>query len=360
MNRVRVLVVEDSAVARRILVDTLSSDKELEVVEPAADGKIALARIQDTRPDIVTLDVEMPVMNGLETLSRIRESFQTLPVIMYSRWTDRGTGTTLDALCRGASDYVFKPEAEGSPEKFRENIKTDLVPRIKALYAESRLWANPLAPVSPIRVTRRARSGSMVEVLAVGASTGGPNALVTLLAALGKHSSLPIVIVQHMPPMFTKLLAERLSRESPLQVREAEEGVDLLPGCAWLAPGQRHLIVQKNSKGVHLSLTKDPPENSCRPSVDVLFRSVAQVYGDRAIGVVLTGMGQDGLRGAQALKDAGSRVIAQDEKTSVIWGMPGSVARAGLADEIMPLGDIARKIALWAPEHETRGKTHDS
>jgi two-component system chemotaxis response regulator CheB len=357
---VRVLVVEDSAVARRILTDTLSADKELEVVEPAADGKIALHRIMETHPDIVTLDVEMPVMNGLETLSKIREKFQTLPVIMYSRLTDRGTGTTLDALCRGASDYVLKPESETDLDGFRRHVQSELAPRIKALYAESRLWATPLPSPQKPKVTRRHRNRPPVDVLAIGASTGGPNALVSLLASLGQRTSLPILIVQHMPPMFTKLLAERLSRESPILVREAEDGVELEAGHAWLAPGQRHLIVKKTTTGAQLSLTHGVPENSCRPSVDVLFRSVAQVYGDRAIGVVLTGMGQDGLRGAQALKDAGSRVIAQDEKTSVIWGMPGSVARAGLADEVLPLGDIAPKIFLWAPEHETRGNNHDS
>ncbi|MBD2243276.1 chemotaxis response regulator protein-glutamate methylesterase [Nostoc sp. FACHB-888] len=339
MPKIRVLIVDDSVVVRSRLSKILSSDPELEVVGVAANGRIALAKISHVNPDVIILDIEMPEMDGLQTLAAIRQKYPRLPVIMYSTFTHRGAIATLEALSLGASDYATKPSNLGSVEATNQHIRDDLIPKIKVfggLFTPSAITHPVIFPVrSDIQ---------QVEVVAIGVSTGGPNALAVVLKQFPADLSVPILIVQHMPPMFTKLLAKQLASKCKIPVDEAVPGQILKPGHAWIAPGDFHLIVQRDKTGVRLVTHQASPENSCRPSVDVLLRSVAQVYAARAIAVILTGMGQDGLHGCQCIREAGGQVLAQDKATSVVWGMPSFVVNAGLANKILPLNEIANEI----------------
>lgn len=338
MNKARILVVDDSVVVRRTVSDELGRDPGLEVVGSAANGKIALAKIQQVNPDIVILDIEMPEMDGLETLRELRKLYPRLPVIMFSSLTERGATATLEALALGASDYFAKPTNAVGLDASLKVIRDELIPAIKALCKVA-----PAVPVS-VRATPRSAPTSKIDVVAIATSTGGPNALTELFRRIPAPFPVPVVIVQHMPPMFTKLLAERLTAQCSLKFHEAVPGDLLRPGECWVAPGNYHLTVTRTGHDVRVQTNQDPPENSCRPAADVLFRSVASVFGPAVLGVVLTGMGQDGLRGCQAIRDAGGQVLAQDEPTSVVWGMPGFVVRAGLADRVLPLSQIADEI----------------
>lgn len=346
MNKIRVLLVDDSAVIRRLLTDTLANDPEIEVVGMAGNGEIALAKIEQLKPDIITLDIEMPVMDGLTTLKALRKIYPKLPVIMFSTLTERGSTATMDALALGASDYVAKPANVGGVLAGMDKIRDDLIPKIKALCHRAppiKQVMQALAPVSRAPRTPGA-AASGVDILAVGVSTGGPNALAEFVPALGRRFPVPIVIVQHMPPLFTRLLAERLAVVSGIVCKEGFEGAVLKPGELWIAPGGMHMEVEKAGATYRLRLTEDPPENSCRPAVDVLFRSVAKAYGSKTIAVVLTGMGQDGMRGAEHIRSAGGQILVQDEASSVVWGMPGAVANAGLAEKILPLKELAAEV----------------
>ena len=353
----RVLVVDDAVVVRRILTDVIDGEAGLQVAGTAPNGRIALAKIPQLNPDLVTLDVEMPEMDGLATLKAIRARYPDLPVIMFSTLTERGGRVTLDALMSGANEYVTKPANVGSVSEGIAAVRSQLVPKIRALCKMDA----PEAPATRSTATPHARStvslrsaptraqaadgpAARIDVLAIGVSTGGPNALAALIPALPADLPVPVIIVQHMPPTFTRLLAERLDATSSLSVAEGHAGAVLAPGQVWVAPGGRHLIVRHVGGRMRLDTTDGPPENSCRPAVDALFRSVAAGYGKGALGVVLTGMGYDGLRGSEHLRAVGGSVIAQDEATSVVWGMPGAVAQAGLADRILPLGHIASAI----------------
>jgi len=352
MDKIRVLIVDDSAVIRRLLSDLLKEDPHIEVVGIAANGEIAIAKVQQLHPDIVTLDVEMPVMDGLETLKALRKINQKVPVIMFSTLTERGSNATLDALSLGASDYVNKPANVGSIIEGMGRIRDELIPKIKALCKRVNHLVQPALSPGPIiqRPTRilsssRSSSGTRgVDVVAIGVSTGGPNALAELMPALGKDFPVPIVMVQHMPPLFTRLLAERLGSISGFRCQEGSQGQLIRPGQAWVAPGGFHMETERVRDGVILTLNEEKPENSCRPAVDVLFRSVAKCYGSKVLAVVLTGMGQDGLKGCEVVHAAGGQILAQDEPTSVVWGMPGAVSLAGLAEKILPLKEIAPEI----------------
>ncbi|RME67943.1 MAG: chemotaxis response regulator protein-glutamate methylesterase [Verrucomicrobia bacterium] len=359
MNKARVLIVDDSIVIRRLLSETLSSDPAIEIVGTAANGKIALSRIPQLNPDLVTLDVEMPELDGLATLREIRKTHPKLPVIMFSTLTERGAAATIDALSHGANDYVTKPANVGSVGAGLQQVRTALLPKIKALTGivpqpERRPPPATTRPPNgtPVQAAGappppRARAtapAQRVDILAIGTSTGGPNALAALLPEIPPNFPVPIVIVQHMPPMFTRLLASNLSPKCNLPVLEGTEGAKLEAGHIYIAPGDYHMTLARSGNEVRLHLNQDAPENSCRPAVDVLFRSVAALYGPHTLGVVLTGMGHDGLRGSEHIKAAGGQVIVQDEASSVVWGMAGSVAHAGLADEILPLNQIGRSI----------------
>jgi two-component system chemotaxis response regulator CheB len=343
MAPIRILVVDDSVVIRKLLSDTLASDPALEVVGTANHGRIALAKIPLLNPDLITLDIEMPVMNGLETLGAVRKLYPKLPVIMFSTLTEQGAAATLDALALGASDYATKPSNTGSPAAAIEYIRSQLIPRIKALCGVSTLKLQPLPRTRPVRKVQ-ARTNSRIEIVAIGTSTGGPNALAEVLPRIASDFPVPIVVVQHMPPIFTRQLAERLASRSEIGVEEGSAGVVLSPGRAWIAPGNFHMTVVRAGSDRQLSLNQDPPENFCRPAVDVLFRSVAAAYKATVLGVVMTGMGSDGVLGAQKICEAGGDVIIQDEASSVVWGMPGLVQASGLSDAAYPVDQLAAEI----------------
>jgi len=349
MSKIRVLIVDDSVVIRRIVSDVLTADPELEVVGTAANGRIALAKIPQVNPDIVTLDVEMPEMDGLETVAAIRKLYPRLPVIMFSTLTQRGAATTLDALTLGASDYVTKPANVGSVSAAQQSLRDQLIPKIKGLCGRPETPAPKLmkASIDSTRSRPSVRSSiaqSVVGIVAIGVSTGGPNALAALMPGFPADFPVPIVIVQHMPPVFTRLLADRLGSLSPLTICEATPGEEVHAGRVYVAPGNYHMIVKRAGSVMRIATNQEQPENSCRPAVDVLFRSVVDVYGAASLGVILTGMGQDGLHGCEQIREAGGQIIAQDEATSVVWGMPGFVTRAGLPDQVLPLSGIAPEI----------------
>jgi two-component system chemotaxis response regulator CheB len=349
MRKIRVLVVDDSTVIRRLLTDSLSSDPDLEVAGTAANGKIALAKISQVNPDVITLDMEMPEMDGITALIEIRKLYPKLPVIMFSTLTQRGAEATLDALSKGANDYVTKPANVGSVTAAMQNVRNELVPKIKAFcpwFAKSQPTTQIQRPAfqSQSTVQKRTTEMNRVDIVAIGSSTGGPNALQTVLSQIPADFPVPIVIVQHMPPIFTKHLADRLHQLTSLNVVEAKRGDAVVPGGVWIAPGDYHMTLRRDGTTIRVDLSQGTPENSCRPAVDVLFRSVSEMFRPNVLSVILTGMGQDGARGCDAIRKAGGRVIAQDEATSVVWGMPGAVVQAGLADKILPLDKIADEI----------------
>ncbi|MEQ8998286.1 MAG: chemotaxis response regulator protein-glutamate methylesterase [Coleofasciculus sp. B1-GNL1-01] len=346
---INILVVDDSVLARRMISNVLEADPALCVIGVAANGKIALAKLAQVKPDVVILDVAMPEMDGLETLAAIRQQDHQLPVIMYSVLTERGAAATLDALSLGATDYVAKPQTK-SKEEAVEHIQEHLVPKIKAFCANSpstpvKAGVEPLPATSPQHQTDTVSDvKSQIKILAIGVSTGGPKALEAILPQFPANFPIPIVIVQHMPPVFTTRLAERLAQKCQIKVVEGYTSGQLEPGLAWIAPGDYHLIIERNGKGVQLRTHQDAPENSCRPAVDVLFRSVAKLYGANTLAIILTGMGQDGRLGCECIRQVGGQVWVQDEATSVVWGMPGMVANSGLADRVIPLPNIAAEI----------------
>jgi two-component system chemotaxis response regulator CheB len=350
MPKIRILVVDDSVVVRRMVSDALAADPQLEIAGTAANGKIALAKLPQVNPDIVILDVEMPELDGLGTLVGIRKLLPALPVIMYSTLTQRGAEATLDALSKGATDYVTKPSNVGSVAQGLECIRTQLIPKIKAICGRAAGIPNLLPPAAGI--TPKAippgiaipRREERIDIVAIGISTGGPNALAVLMPSFPRDFPVPVVIVQHMPPVFTRLLAERLAAKSQIGVEEGCTGTVLRPGCAWIAPGDYHMIVAPDHRGITIRTHQGPQENSCRPAVDVLFRSVAEVYKPHALAVEMTGMGQDGLRGCELIREFGGQILAQDQESSVVWGMPGFVANAGLADRILPLDQLGTEI----------------
>jgi two-component system, chemotaxis family, protein-glutamate methylesterase/glutaminase len=338
MTPIRVLVVDDSVVVRKLLSQALSTSPEIELAGTASSGAIALAKIPQLNPDLMTLDVEMPGLNGLQTLIEIRKLYPRLPVIMFSTLTEQGAGVTLEALSLGASDYMTKPTNAESLAAAMEEVRCALIEKIVALGHRHVASAPTVSPAKRPLIDRH------IGILAIGTSTGGPNALAAVVPRLPADFPVPVVIVQHMPPLFTRLLAERLGGQSKLSVHEAEAGRAVEPGQAWIAPGGYHMTVRRKGMGAVIDLNQEAPENSCRPAVDVLFRSVAQAYGSDVLAVVMTGMGSDGARGAAKIRDAGGEILVQDEPSSVVWGMPGAVVSLGLADHICPLPELSHEI----------------
>jgi two-component system, chemotaxis family, protein-glutamate methylesterase/glutaminase len=338
---IAVLVVDDSAVVRRIVTGVLQADPAIRVVGTAASGAMAIQQVERLAPDILTLDIEMPEMDGLETLRHLRRLHPRLPVIMFSTLTERAAAATLEALTLGARDYVTKPANLGGVAQAVEVIRSELLPKIKALVPRGPGMPAPVrrAPPAPPRAwpVRTEPHG----ILAIGSSTGGPDALETVLRGLPADLPVPVAIVQHMPPIFTRLFAQRLDRVSGLTVVEARHGLLLEPGLVAVAPGDTHLLVVEDQGTLRVATNRETRQNGCRPSVDVLFRSAAGVLGARVLACVLTGMGHDGLRGCQRLRAAGAEIVVQDQATSVVWGMPGAIAADGLADRVLPLPAIA-------------------
>ncbi|MEN9846179.1 MAG: hypothetical protein RIS36_1326 [Pseudomonadota bacterium] len=355
MKRIRVLVVDDSAVIRKVLSDVIESDPDLEVAGTAANGRLALEQLEALKPDVITLDIEMPEMDGLRTVQEIRKRGYQVPVIMCSSLTAAGASHTLDALAFGANDYVTKPSSHGL--NTREVVGEELLRKIKGL-------ASPLAQIIRSSASRAADNspkatlgtahtkvietgttpGKHFGVVAIGVSTGGPNALQTLIPLLPATLQVPILLVQHMPPLFTKLLAERLSAQANVPVLEAGDGQEVKAGHVYIAPGGLHMEVKRLLGRTLIALNEKPPENSCRPAVDVLFRSVAKLYGSDCLAVMLTGMGQDGLSGCHDIKRVGGVIVAQEREGCAVWGMPGAVVDAGLASAVLSLQEIATEI----------------
>lgn len=368
MPPIRVLVVDDSVVVRRLVTDALARDPRIEVVGSASNGRLALTKLEQLGPDVVTMDVEMPDMDGITAVRELRRAGHRMPVIMFSTLTERGAAATLDALAAGATDYVAKPANVGSVQESLAQVADQLVPKVVALAGARRAVGAPAAPGRPpagVGVSggvasapvarpavgpRPAPAPHAVRLVVIGSSTGGPEALSRVVGAWTTAPPVPVLVVQHMPPVFTRQLAARLDRLGPATVAEAEDGMSLAPGTVLVAPGDRHLEVRVGPGGaLRTALTDAPPVNFCRPAVDVLFRSaVAAVRGD-LLGVVLTGMGADGRTGCQEIVDAGGTVLAQDEASSVVWGMPGAVVTAGLAHAVLPLDQVAAGVeSRWA------------
>jgi two-component system chemotaxis response regulator CheB len=359
MPKIRVLVVDDAVVVRKLITETLRRDLELEVVGTAPNGKIALQKIPQVNPDILTLDIEMPELDGLATLREVRKLYPKLPVIMFSTLTQKGASATLDALALGANDYVTKPANVGSVTEAMERLERELIPKIKVhcrlLTAARSACEIPKAggPLAPVALPLPPRAGP-IEIVCLGTSTGGPNALAEVFTHLPADFPVPIVIVQHMPPLFTAMLAERLTAHSTIPCHEGVDGQVVERGHAYIAPGGRHMEVQRLGIRTVLHLHDGPPENSCRPAVDVLFRSVAAAYGGAVLAVVMTGMGQDGLHGCEIIRENHGHIVVQDEATSVVWGMPGCVAKAGYAHRTVPLNQIAGEIFRRVRESRAR------
>ena len=345
----RVLAADDSAVMRGVLRTVFQLHAEtpynslppMELCGVVNDGMEALEAVRTLVPDVLLLDFEMPRLGGLGVLAKLRESASALPVIMCSAHTERGARSTLEALAGGAKDYVMKPGQQRDFAAALDTLLEQLLPKIAALA----LVGNPLGvAVRQGFAPAEAQARAAVDLVVIGVSTGGPSALETMLPALPPDFPAPILIVQHMPPIFTIALAERLNRLCRMPVQQAREGDVVRPGAVWLAPGDSHMEIV-SARGRHaVKLHQGPLLNSCKPSVDYLFRSAAQSFGASTLALIMTGMGADGFDGAQAVRDAGGTVIAQDQASSAVWGMPGRVARAGLADAIVPLGALAHEL----------------
>ncbi|MCW2579045.1 MAG: cheB [Blastococcus sp.] len=352
MDPIRVMVVDDSVVVRKIVTDVLSADPDIEVVGTAVNGRIAVAKLDQLEPDLITMDIEMPEMDGIEAVRAIRagaggQGHSRVPIIMFSTLTERGASATLDALSAGANEYVTKPANVGSVGQSMESVREQLVPKIKALTGRP-VGVGPVraaVPAPPPPARPRTGPGRRPAVLVIGSSTGGPEALATILPQLPASLPVPVLVVQHMPPVFTRQFAQRLDRLCALRVVEAADGSPLHPGTVHLAPGDHHLVVRAGARGLFTGLTQGPPENFCRPAVDPLLRSAVTAYGGAVLALVLTGMGADGRSGAGEVRAAGGTVLVQDQATSVVWGMPGAVHQAGLADEVLPLERVAEAIA---------------
>lgn len=373
----RVMVVDDSAVIRGFLTRYLEEDGAIKVVASAANGEQALRNLAASRAEVVLLDIEMPVMDGMTVLPRLIEAVPDIKIVMASTLTLKNADISMRALRLGAVDYVPKPEstrdvntsidfrreivgkakayaaarrrARGEPEPgagarapswtvvSRRGADSRPAPQIAARGTSRDVASRPIALRQP--------SPRPAEVLAIGSSTGGPQALMTLMAAIADSvAKVPVLVVQHMPATFTAILADHVGRASGLPAAEATDGARLEPGHVYIAPGDWHMRVVRESGAARIALDREPQENFCRPSVDPMFRSVAKAYGDRALALVLTGMGQDGLQGARDLVGAGGTLIAQDEATSIVWGMPGAVATAGLCSAVVPLHDMKRAV----------------
>ncbi len=349
---IRVMVVDDSAVVRGLIVRILEADPCITVVATCSNGMVAVQQAARVKPDVIVLDVEMPVMDGLTAVPNLLQIDPSVRIIMASTLTQRNAQVSMDALARGAADYLPKPTTSGIGAS--HDFRRDLIQKVVELGHRS---ARPLATATPsvqpakiplhheTAIHLRAARPSNPKVLVIGSSTGGPQALMTLLAKLPPVVDVPILIAQHMPPTFTTILAQHITRASGRPCHEAVHNEELRSGLVYLAPGDFHLEIAREG-GAHVAkLSQEPPEYFCRPSVNPLFRSAARLFGAKACAVMLTGMGSDGLEGARELAEAGAPIIAQNEATCVVWGMPGAIATAGLCTAVLPLNDMPAHLA---------------
>ena len=348
----RVMVVDDSAVIRGLLTRALEQDPTIEVVASVPNGQMALTQLPRQPVDVVVLDIEMPVMDGLTALPQLLRLQPGLQVIMASTLTRKNADVSMRALRAGAADYVTKPSSGGELHS-AEAFKRELTDKVKALASAARggggagqRSARPAAAAQRAAapsadITLRQPSSQIPDILAIGSSTGGPQALFKLLGDLKGVLRLPVLITQHMPATFTTLLAEHLGRASGMDCHEAKDGEPIKAGTVYVAPGDWHMTVVAEGTSRLIRLNQDPPENFCRPAVDPMLRSMAPIYGARLQTVILTGMGADGAKGCEAVVAAGGQVVAQDEATSVVWGMPGAVATRGLCSAVLPIEEIS-------------------
>ena len=354
MGRIlRALVVDDSTLFRKVVRDALAMLPNVEVVGVASDGEQALRQIESLKPDLVTLDLEMPLLDGLGVLTRLDQRVDSPAVVMISAQTTAGAETTTKALQLGAIDFVVKP-VQDSLAANQEELKQSLAPIVTSVRANlSSATASVPSTPSPLQTRKSGslRSTLPPKAIIIGVSTGGPAALGQLLPEFPADFPKPIIIVQHMPPVFTRSLAEQLDRSCKLHVVEGEHGQVCRAGEIYIAPGELQMGIEEFGGRVTLYTTNDPPEKNCKPAVDYLFRSAAKALGDRCVAAVLTGMGDDGLEGCKVLKRAGVKIIAQDESSSVVYGMPRQIADHSLADAVLPLGKIADAM-LEAVHHE--------
>lgn len=346
---VRVLIVDDSGFFRRRLSEILTADPQISIAGMAADGAEAVRMAAELKPDVITMDVEMPVMDGIEAVRRIMRS-HPVPILMFSSLTHDGAKATLDALEAGALDFL--PKSFDDIALDVEEAKAKLRNRVLALAARGRAGIRPapvrapaVSPTAPSAAAVPAARRNGVRIVAIGTSTGGPAALHEVMPRIPAHVPVPILIIQHMPANFTGAFAARLDQQCAIRVKEAADGDRLQAGCAYLAPGGQQTVVEKRGGEVVLRVRESTPDEHYRPSVDTTFRSVAALYRDQALAVVMTGMGSDGREGARDLRGAGSSVWVQDEASCVIYGMPAAVVQAGLANQIVRLDDLGRKIA---------------
>ncbi|HSV97387.1 MAG TPA: chemotaxis response regulator protein-glutamate methylesterase [Spirochaetota bacterium] len=358
MNRIKVLIVDDSAVTRKLLSDALSRSREMEVVGTALDPFVAVDKIRKLRPDVLTLDIEMPRMDGITFVSKLMIA-QPMPVIMVSAFTDAGASATMKALEAGAVDFILKPQLDDTAawETFADEliekvvsaagskIKRRIAPVAEQkieMPADKKFTVDVILPKKSVK-TAKIRTE---QIIAIGASTGGTEVIAEILSAL--PAEMPgIVIVQHMPEKFTKAFADRVNGMSKLYVKEAEHGERLYRGMALVAPGDRHMLLRHDGSGYYVEINDGPPVNRHRPSVDVIFRSVAQITGPSALGVILTGMGADGAAGLLEMKEAGAETIAQDEASSVVFGMPREAIRLGAASMTKNIGSIIHYLSQF-------------
>ena len=338
----RVMICDDSLVIRGAIARMLESDPAIRVVAKVSNGRAAIEELGRTRVDVVVLDIEMPVLDGMAALPLLLRADPGLRVIMASTLTTRGADIAMRALRLGAADYVPKPSSVGTggDDAFRREI----IEKVKGL---ARLRRRPQAAGAQPPTTRlalRPPPRMPPRLLAIGSSTGGPQALFSLFQGLGRGLDVPVVLTQHMPATFTPILAEHITRLGAMPCHEAQDGEPLRPGRIYLAPGDRHLLVGAGKSGLHAQLSTSPPENYCRPSVDPMLRSATEACDGRILIAMLTGMGHDGLAGTRQAIAAGAAAIAQDEATSVVWGMPGAIAQAGLCHAVLPLPALAPKL----------------
>lgn len=327
MQPIKVMIVDDSWIVRRMVTKALEISGHCEVIYAAAHGRDAVDNFRRYQPDLLVVDIEMPQLDGIETVKVIRSVDARVPIIMFSVLTTAGAKATLAAMAAGADDYLEKPRNLNSKEEVLASLNDTLVPRVIALAAGKKLAAlSATSAETPIDLRQ-----FFPEVIGIGASTGGPQALTQLLSQLDETFSIPIVIVQHLPAVFTTLLAEQLDAVCPLKVQEAQEGERIRPGCVWIAQGSRHLRVESDGLYLRLAISEEPQMAISRPSVDVLFESLAEHYSQRCLSLMLTGMGRDGLAGSRSIVMNGGKVFAQDEDSSAVWGMPRAVAEAGLS-----------------------------
>ena len=351
---IRVMVIDDSPLVRKIASDILNKNPEIEVVATAANAEFAIQKIPRVKPDVITMDLEMPGMGGLEAIKKIMIK-NPIPIIVLSAFAKKGAELTLQALENGAVDFITKPM--GSLSGGIDRISKELIEKVKNVAAIDTKKLNKQLQIkkSGIKKIERVISRkTFYEIVAIGTSTGGPIALKTVLQGIPEDFPLGIVVVQHMPPVFTKAFAERLDSICHIKVKEAQDGDIVFPGTALIAPGDFHMTVINFDSTPRVLLHKWEPVSGHRPSVDVLMHSVAREYGNRAIGVIMTGMGKDGAEGIHELKKRGGWIIAQDQETSVIFGMNGEVVKNGDADEVVPVDEISKRIVEKIPIKEKR------